>query len=63
MKKLMTAALPALIAAAILAPATAVAGSADGKLQVKVLGTGVLPDGKIVAVTNDPLNLTVGANL
>jgi len=62
MKKLISAALPALIAAAIMAPAPAVAGSADGKLQVKVLGTAVLPDGKIVAVKNDPLGLTVGAN-
>ena len=62
MKKLITAALPALIAAAALAPAPAMAGSADGKLQVKVLGTGVLPDGKIVAVKTDVLGLTTGAN-
>lgn len=62
MKKLITAALPALIAAAALAPAPALAGSADGKLQVKVLGTGVLPDGKIVAVKTDVLGLTNGAN-
>lgn len=62
MKKLISAALPALIAAAVIAPAPAVAGSADGKLQVKILGTAVLPDGKIVAVENDPLGLTVGAN-
>ncbi len=66
MKKLMTAAKPAALAAiaaavAVMAPAPAVAGSADGKLQVKVLGTGVLPDGKIVEVKNDPLGLTVGA--
>ena len=45
-----------------MAPAPALAGSADGKLQVKLLGTGVLPDGKIVDVKNDPLGLTVGAN-
>lgn len=66
MKKLISAAKPAalaaVIAAAMLAPAPALAGSSDGKLQVKVLGTGVLPDGKIVEVKNDPLGLTVGAN-
>jgi outer membrane protein len=61
MKKLITAALPAMLAAAALAPVPALAGSAEGKLQVKVLGTGVLPDGKIVAVKNDPLGLTTGA--
>ena len=48
MRKLMTAAKPAalaaVLAAAMLAPAPAMAGSAEGKLQVKVLGTGVLPD-------------------
>lgn len=63
MKKLITAALPVLAtAAALLAPGQAFAGSSDGKLQVKVLGTAVLPDGKIVDVKNDPLALTVGAN-
>lgn len=61
MKKLITAALPLAFAAAALAPAPALAGSAEGKLQVKVLGTGVLPDGKIVEVKNDPLGLTTGA--
>lgn len=61
MKKLITA-LPVLLAALALAPAPALAGSTDGHLQVKVLGTGVLPDGKIVKVIKDPLGLTVGAN-
>lgn len=61
MKKLLTAALPVIIAAAALAPAPALAGSTEGKLQVKVLGTGVLPDGKIVDVKYDPLGLTDGA--
>lgn len=63
MKKLMTASIPALAAAAaLMAPAQAMAGSTDGKLQVKVLGTAVLPDGKIVEVKSDPLSLTTGAN-
>ena len=61
MKKLMTAAIPAILAAAAIAPAPALAGSTEGKLQVKVLGTGVLPDGKIVEVKNDPLGLSAGA--
>jgi outer membrane protein len=61
MKKLITAALPLAFAAAALAPAPAFAGSADGKLQVKVMGTAVLPDGKIVEVQMDPLGLTKGA--
>ncbi|MBB4612424.1 OmpW/AlkL family protein [Novosphingobium taihuense] len=61
MKKLITAALPLAFAAAALAPAPALAGSAEGKLQVKVLGTAVLADGKIVEVKNDPLGLTTGA--
>ncbi|CAM4219116.1 hypothetical protein NOLU111490_13760 [Novosphingobium lubricantis] len=59
MKKLISTTLPAIMAAAALgtamAPAPALAGSADGKLQVKLLGTGVLPDGKIVDVKNDPV--------
>ncbi|WP_338466282.1 OmpW family outer membrane protein [Novosphingobium sp. ZN18A2] len=43
MKKLIAAAL----CAACLTPLPAMAGSPDGKLQVKVMGTAVLPDGKI----------------
>jgi len=37
----------AALAAATAISAPAMAGSPDGKIQVKVLGTGVLPDGKI----------------
>ena len=32
-----------------------------GKIQVKLLGTAVLPDGKITSVKADPTNVTVGA--
>ena len=39
--------LMAALAAATVMTSPAMAGSPDGKLQVKVLGTGVLPDGKI----------------
>lgn len=43
-----------LAAAALAGTATpAVAGSPDGKLQVKLLGTAVLPDGKITSVRSD----------
>lgn len=56
MKKIaITAAL--LAAAAISVPAQA--GSADGKWQVKVLATGVLPDGKVDGTPN-PASLLTG---
>lgn len=60
MKKILTASLATAIAAVMMAPATAMAGSADGKLQIKVLGTGVLPDGKIVEA-NANTATTLGA--
>lgn len=47
--------------AAMMIATPALAGSTDGKLQIKVLGTGVLPDGKITDVLIDP-GLPVGAN-
>jgi outer membrane protein len=59
MKKLIPAAVAAAVAIAFAAPAQA--GSPDGKLQIKLLGTGVLADGKITKVELDPLGLTVGA--
>ncbi len=50
------------LGAAIAAIATtpAFATSADGRLQVKVLATGVLPDGKIDKVKTDLIGLPVG---
>lgn len=51
MKKILAAALGAVL----LAPMTAHAGSVDGKWQFKLLGTAVLPDGKIDEVKHiDP---------
>jgi len=48
MKKILSTALcTALAGTAAFAPVAAHAGSPDGKWQVKVLGTAVLPDGKI----------------
>lgn len=41
------------VAASFALTAPAFAGSADGKLQVKVLGTGVLPDGKITQIVTN----------
>ncbi|MFM5954923.1 MAG: OmpW/AlkL family protein [Novosphingobium sp.] len=52
----------AALAAATMVSTPAMAGSDEGKIEVKVLATGVLPDGKIKSVTSDPLSLTTGAN-
>lgn len=51
MKKLMLITAAALGALAL--SGTALAGEAEGKIQVKLLATGVLPDGKVTAVKND----------
>ena len=62
--RMATAALAMLAAFGMTAPAHA--GSPDGKLQVKVLGTAVLPDGKINKVNTDlvglPANTQTAAN-
>lgn len=59
MKKLTVSAL--LGAAAILAASPAQAGSSDGKIQIKVLATGVLPDGKITTLENNTIGLPAGS--
>ncbi len=59
MKKLTVSAL--LGACAILAASPAAAGSNDGKIQVKLLATGVLPDGKITALENNAIGLPAGS--
>ncbi len=59
MKKLTVSAL--LGACAILAASPAMAGSTDGKVQVKLLATGVLPDGKITALENNTIGLPAGS--
>ena len=59
MKKLTVSAL--LGACAILAASPATAGSTDGKVQVKLLATGVLPDGKITALENNAIGLPAGS--
>jgi outer membrane protein len=48
-------------ACAMVATAPAHAGDAEGKLQVKLLATGVLPDGKITSV-DDPLGILTPAD-
>ena len=47
--------------AALLAPIPAFAGSPDGHWQVKVLGSAVLPDGKISRVDKDLVGLPAGS--
>jgi hypothetical protein len=48
-------------AAALMAlSAPAHAGSADGKIQVKLLGTAVLPDGKITKVLSNGVGVPAG---
>ena len=51
----------AAFAAASALSGPALAGSPDGKVQIKVLATGVLVDGKITQVKRDVLALTPGA--
>ncbi len=58
MKKYTVAA--ALMAASMLA-SPAQAGSTDGRFQVKLLATGVLPDGKIDTVNKDLIGLPAGS--
>ena len=58
MKKLTIA---AALAAATMLAGTAHAGDAEGKLQVKLLATGVLPDGKITALENNAIGLPAGS--
>ncbi|MGN6357322.1 MAG: OmpW/AlkL family protein [Novosphingobium sp.] len=53
-------ALAAVLAAAALA-SPALAGSAEGRWQVKLLGTGVLVDGKITQVDKDTVGLPGGS--
>lgn len=61
MKKTTVAALASALAFSMTAAAPAMAGDAQGKFQVKVLGSAVLPDGKIVGVKSiDTLTTTLG---
>ena len=53
--------LAAALAAATMLSSPALAGDADGKVQVKVLATGVLPDGKITALENNAIGLPAGS--
>lgn len=48
-------------AAATLLASPALAGSTDGRWQVKALATGVLPDGKITKVKYDGIGLPAGS--
>jgi len=43
-------------------PVAAQAGNLDGKIQVKLLGTAVLPDGAITRINTDLIGLPAGSN-
>lgn len=51
----------AALAASTLLASPALAGDAEGKVQVKLLATGVLPDGKITALENNTIGLPAGS--
>ena len=51
----------AVLAAATITASPALAGDAEGKLQVKLLATGVLPDGKITSLDNNAIGLPAGS--
>jgi len=51
----------AAVAAAATLSTPALAGNPEGKLQVKVLATGVLPDGEITKVKTDLIGLPAGS--
>ena len=53
--------LAAALAAATMLSSPAMAGDAEGKIQVKVLATTVLPDGKITALENNAIGLPAGS--
>lgn len=64
MKTIISGVLTAVLATtALVAPTAAHAGSADGKWQIKVLGTGVLPDGKIDEIKSIDTTTTLGSTL
>lgn len=49
------------LAAATMLTTPAYAGDPDGKFQIKLLATGVLPDGKITSLDNNVIGLPVGS--
>jgi outer membrane protein len=64
MKKVLSATVSSVLAlAALAAPVAAHAGSVDGKWQIKVLGTAVLPDGKIKSVLGVNVGTTLGSTV
>lgn len=56
-----TPTLLAALAAATLLASPAHAGSPDGRFQIKLMATGVLPDGKIETVNKDLIGLPAGS--
>ena len=58
----MTARFLPLLASAIVLAAPVAAPAAEGKVQVKLLATGVLPDGKIAQVGSASVTLPAGTD-
>jgi outer membrane protein len=56
-----TLTIAAALAGVTMLSSPALAGEAEGKVQVKVLATGVLPDGKITALENNAIGLPAGS--
>jgi outer membrane protein len=64
MRNILSATVSSVMAlAALTAPVAAHAGSLDGKWQIKLLGTAVLPDGKIKSVLSVNTATTLGATI
>jgi outer membrane protein len=64
MRNILSATVSSVMAlAALTAPVAAHAGSLDGKWQIKLLGTAVLPDGKIKSVLSVNTATTLGATV
>jgi outer membrane protein len=61
MKIVQLAAVGAALASTALIAAPAHAGSTEGKWQIKVLGSAVLPDGKITRIEKDLIGLPAGS--
>ena len=63
MSKMMRKVMMGAAAVAAILPAAAYAGNPEGKIQVKLLATGVLPNGEVRAASGPAAGLLTGSNL